>query len=408
MGAVSRSRPNIAVTGAASLVLAAMHSGCAAQATTPPAPQAATAGYPATYQPAQPQALQAAPARPSFLRQMFVNTVGAVLEGVSNGLTGGLSSRVNGAIQQWFDKSLGQQGAQAFSPYAQAQTYPTTTFPTDASATYPGTATYPTSGASYPAATSYPPASTDPYGSQGVTYPTSADASAAYPPASATYPSATYPTTDQSAAAAYPSSAAYPASDQYATAASYSPAVSLEPSPTSLYAGFAFEVHALQGSGSSAPIDPASHVFATGDRFVIHYRPTLPGRVAVVNINPLGQRKRIDDVAVAAGQLTTLGPYEFQNVKGDETLRLVLQPCRSEALLLATRDIVNPTVTATSSLNLGECSTLPTRSARLRTRDIGRVQNEDGTNFALDPVSAQEISSGEVASRELDIVLHHR
>ena len=75
-----------------------------------------------------------------------------------------------------------------------------------------------------------------------------------------------------------------------------------------LYAGVAYEVHTLGSGGTSTPVDVASYSFATGERFIVYYRPTLPGVINVFNVNPLGQEKQIDAVNVAAGQLATLGP----------------------------------------------------------------------------------------------------
>ena len=135
----------------------------------------------------------------------------------------------------------------------------------------------------------------------------------------------------------------------------------------------------------------------------------MPGRMEVYNINPAGQQTRIDAVNMAAGQLSTLGPYEFSNLTGDESLRLVLAPCSSAQLLVATRDIVNVSAAATntSAVQLGSCGTA-TRALKVKTRDITKVAVDGGTSFALDPVSRQELSSGQVTAREVSIVFHHR
>src|SRR5262249_49063489 len=171
-------------------------------------------------------------------------------------------------------------------------------------------------------------------------------------------------------------------------------------SPRGLYAGIGYEVHAVQGGGS-VPVSPATYEFPTGDRFLVHYRPSMPGRMEVYNVNPLGQTTLIDSVNMAAGQLSTLGPYEFAANKGDESLRLVLSPCSTPQLLTASRDIINVSNTTQPSMQsggvqLGSCSALTTRGidkggkGGVRTRDIRNVALDGGTSFALDPVSRQE------------------
>jgi len=177
-----------------------------------------------------------------------------------------------------------------------------------------------------------------------------------------------------------------------------------------LFAGLAFEVHAVLPGGATAPVNPATHEFRTGDRFVLFYRPTLPGQMDVYNINPAGQQSHIDRADLAAGQLAQLGPYEFAAMTGDEQLRLVLSPCSSPELMAATRDIVNVSAAALTapSFSLAGCSP-QTRSVREhRTRDIRKVAVEGTTAFALDPVSAAEFSSGQVTPREVTILFRHR
>jgi hypothetical protein len=175
-----------------------------------------------------------------------------------------------------------------------------------------------------------------------------------------------------------------------------------------VFAGLAFEVHAVVPGGTTIPVNPATHEFRTGDRFVVHYRPTLPGQMTVFNINPAGIQSQIDRVDLAAGQLAQLGPYEFAAMTGDEQLRLVLSPCSTPELLAATRDIVNVANAAPGALNLAACSPV-TRSIRdVPTRDIRKVGVEGTTAFALDPVSANEFSSGQLTPREVTIVFRHR
>jgi hypothetical protein len=143
----------------------------------------------------------------------------------------------------------------------------------------------------------------------------------------------------------------------------------------------------------------------------------MPGRMEVYNVNPLGQTTLIDSVNMAAGQLSTLGPYEFAANKGDESLRIVLSPCSTPQLLTASRDIINvsntmqPSAQSGYGSQLGSCSALTTRGVDkggVRTRDIRNVALDGGTSFALDPVSRQELSSGTLAPREVTIVFHHR
>jgi hypothetical protein len=134
----------------------------------------------------------------------------------------------------------------------------------------------------------------------------------------------------------------------------------------------------------------------------------------VFNINPAGQQTRIDAADMAAGQLASLGPYEFTAMTGDESLRIVLSPCSTQQLLVATRDIVNVAAAPTGSAAtgyaspLGTCGGLNTRGLEVRTRDIKKVAVDGGTAFALDPVSATELSGGQIAAREITIVFHHR
>ena len=186
------------------------------------------------------------------------------------------------------------------------------------------------------------------------------------------------------------------------------------PPPPSLYAGIAFEVHALDREGKSVPVDPATRGFATGERFVVFYRPSLPGQVRVMTVNPRGEEKQIDSVAVAAGELARLGPYEFRDATGEEILRLILVSCRTDALLATTRDIVKvadvppPAASAPGVPGLAECTQAGTRGVRpVKTRDIAKVETEDGTMFALDPVTQQEISSGSITPREVTIRFRH-
>ncbi len=183
-----------------------------------------------------------------------------------------------------------------------------------------------------------------------------------------------------------------------------------------LFAGLAYEVHALSADGQTIPVNPATHEFRTGDQFVVLLRPTLPGRIEVYNVNAAGQQTQIDLQVIAAGQLTRLGPYQFAALTGDEQLKLVLVPCSTPALTAATRDIVNvagPVVESGAGLDLVTCqpavrSLNRVRTRDIRTRDILKVAVEGQTGFALDAVTAQERATGNLAPREVTIVMRHR
>jgi hypothetical protein len=152
------------------------------------------------------------------------------------------------------------------------------------------------------------------------------------------------------------------------------------------------------------------------------YRPSLPGQVALYNVTldregrPLGPEKLIDTVNVAAGELTRLGPYEFRYNSGNEVLRLVLTACRNDQLMATTRDIVKvddfpspaQAAAAPGSISFPNCATVASQTVRPQTRDIVKVGAEEGTMFALDPVSPQEIQAGNFTPRELTLTFNHR
>jgi hypothetical protein len=48
------------------------------------------------------------------------------------------------------------------------------------------------------------------------------------------------------------------------------------------------------------------------------------------------------------------------------------------------------------------------RDVRPQTRDIVKVGAEEGTMFALDQVSQQEIQAGSITPRELTLTFNHR
>lgn len=292
------------------------------------------------------------------LRQLFAGTLATVVQGLGAVVTAGIAQRVNGGLVNWFaNQGVAPPPGQTFAPGM-------------APAGMPPPAMYP----------QQPPM----------------DPQAYNPPLPQPAAQPMYP---------QPAPGAQPTQPMYAQPSPPpgQPVMSAEPA---LYAGLAYEVH-LQSPSGPLPVDPATHVFTTGDRFVVHYRPTLPGEVEVYNINPQGIERQIDRVAVAAGQLVTLGAYEFRDQKGDEVLRLVMLPCSTDALATTTRDIVRvegpPPGTG---LNLNHCG-VATRALRPRTRDIAKVEVDGQTAFALDPVSPQELASGSLAPREIRLTFHH-
>jgi hypothetical protein len=381
-------------------------------------------------QPGYPTATQAYPAAtaPTYaptttpqahpIRDLFAGTIATVLQTASGGLVGAL----NGRLLDWFARK-GQTQPATYS----AGGYPASTTAT-AAAQYP-TTNYPSAGA-YPAA-------------QASAYPTTASPTTAYPtaayPASSAYPAATAPSYPASAST-YPSNAypgqstdasvapqGYPAQSQ---SSSYPAAAQVYDSRTgqvvtggdnpyatpsggydgTLYAGIAYEVHALTADGRSTAINAATYEFRTGDKFMVYYRPSLPGHMEIYNVNPAGRQTLIDATNMAAGQLTALGPYQFTNLTGDESLRLVLSPCSSPQLLTATRDIVRADAMpqAGSAVQLGSCGAPTARGLDVHTRDIEKVAVDGTTSYALDPVSQQERASGQLTPREATIVFHHR
>jgi hypothetical protein len=177
-----------------------------------------------------------------------------------------------------------------------------------------------------------------------------------------------------------------------------------------LYAGIAYEVHAIGADGQTTPVNTATYAFHTGDKFMVYYRPSLPGHMEVYNVNASGQKTLIDSSNMAAGQMVGLGPYQFANQAGDETLQLVLSPCSNPQLLAATRDIVKVDASSNGTaagLRLGNCGAPTARGVDVTTRDIQKVAVEGTTSFALDPLSGQEVSSGKVIPRQAIIVFHH-
>ncbi len=387
--------------GIVTFLAGAMLTTAAQTQVTPPQGYPATSpAYPASSAPAL-VSLETPRPQAHMIRELFAGTLAAVLQTA----TGGLVGAVNGRIMDWF----------ARKGKAPAQGYPAAGYDPGQMGS-PGTAAMPAyPGSAYPESSAYPTAPapaypTDAYPAPQTAYPTP------------TYPSSQYPTqsTDPAAAAqgyetqagAYPPGAQVydPRTGQIATGNDNPYAAPASGYDGTLYAGIAYEVHALSPDGSSTPINAATHVFRTGDKFMVYYRPSLPGRMEIYNINAAGQQTLIDATNMAAGQMTGLGPYQFTNLAGDESLRLVLSPCSNSQLLATTRDIVRVDAAPQMSggVQLSNCDAPTTRGLEIRTRDIQKVAVDGMTSFALDPVSQQERASGQVTPREATIVFHHR
>jgi hypothetical protein len=307
--------------------------------------------------------------RPS-MRLLFAQSLAAAAQTMGTSLIVGLSQALTGSLTSWLERKAQRRNSQAgvaaqpaFAPPAPAPSPPAQFFD----------------------AQSGQPVVPDPVFSQQASAP---------PPAVAPAPDTAPP----SAPAAGPL-----AGDVASTT-------------LDLFAGLAFEVHALGPGEQTTPVNPATHEFRTGDQFVVFFRPTLPGRMEVYNVNAAGQQTQIDLQMIAAGQLAKLGPYQFTAMTGDEQLKLVIIPCTTPALAVATRDIVNvagPAAPAAGGLDLSACqpavrSINRIRTRDIRTRDIQKVAVEGQTGFALDPVTSQERATGNLAPREVSIVMRHR
>lgn len=420
-------------------------------ATPYPAP---TSAYPGQLSqgcaPASPLAPQS-----HFFRDLFAQTIAVVLNTSAVGLLASIAGRILG----WFSR----KGSDATSsPYAaqypqygnpgypsQATGYPNSGYAPTATAgcpaaapafaaagTYPGqTAGYQTTPG-YPSAATYP---TSPSYSATPGYPTASSytTTPGYPTAPSAgltptttqappYPTATLPV-GTAAASAFPapaqSASAYPATaptqvydartGQLVPADANPYATRGLASESTLYAGIAYEVHTLAADGTYAtPVNTATYDFHTGDKFMVYYRPSLPGHMEIYNINASGKQTLIDSSIMPAGEMVALGPYQFTNDSGEESLRLVLSPCSTPQLLTATRDIVKVDAPTGSSsgiaAQLGSCGTPGARGLDVQTRDIEKVGVEGTTSFALDPVSSAELKSGQVTPRQMTIVFHHR
>ena len=60
------------------------------------------------------------------------------------------------------------------------------------------------------------------------------------------------------------------------------------------------------------------------------------------------------------------------------------------------------------SFQLAQCGSPTTRGLRTKTRDIRKVSMEGGTNFGLDQLTPGEVTSGDVAPRQITISLQHQ
>jgi hypothetical protein len=356
---------------------------CQAQTTYPPAtyPQSQPA-YPQTqgqqYQPFQ----QQAPAHP--MRALFAQSLAQVVQTGGSAAVVAVADGLTGALKSWFDNKRqrkGQNGALGNSYYpAQVQT--------------------PTTMSSYPQ-TPYPPTGDPNAASPGAYPPTDGSV-----PDSTGYPNTGYPGTG-TPDNAYPQTNGYPPADAYPQPNYSQPAPQAQ--QQQVYAGIAYEIHLLQPDGTTQPVDTASYPFRTGDQFRVYYRPSLPGRVDVFNINAAGQSAQIDSSVVAAGELASLGPYQFTDLQGEETLILKLSPCVTPQLYATTRSIVKVQgAQPVNNMGLSDCSSTATRGLKTRTRDIRKVSVEGGTSFALDPIAPAEFGGGDLAARQVTISLHHR
>jgi hypothetical protein len=359
-------------------------------------------------QPGYPIQQQAAPRQPG-MRDVFAATLAAVVQSTGVAAASAISGGMNGAISGWLDRKNQRKGMMSYQGvqpgYGSQPGY----------GTQPGYAPYPGEqpGAPGPLPQGYPgvPGGTS-NGEPTTGYPGTDGSSTGYPGTNPTengYPNTGLPN------AGMPNTG-YPGADggngNYpGVPGGGSSGMPGMPGGDSLYAGFAYEIHAIGAGGYAQPVDPATHAFRTGDRFKVVYRPSMPGQVDVYNTNAAGQTSRIDTLNVAAGQLAELGPYEFTAMTGNETLILSLAPCSSAALMTATRNIVKvPDAMSggNGSFQLSQCGSPATRGLRTKTRDIRKVSMEGGTNFGLDQLTPGEVTSGDVAPRQITISLQHQ
>ncbi len=369
------------------------------------APEFATANVPV-----------AAPPRTS-MRDLFAGTLATVAHISGTTLVAGLTQAIAGGLTDWFSRKLKVQPGVSGQPpaYDAASTMPAYATPGYVPPAYPQDAQSPPvyTAPAYPQDAQSPPVYSTPAYPQGAQSP-SVYAAPAYPQDPAMPSAAGTPLAMPGSVPAYGDAPQYfdPRTGLATSAvpAFGGPSAGGVAMDGALFAGLAYEVHAIDSMGNALAVNPATHEFRTGDRFVMHYRPALPGRMDVYNINPAGRRTQIDSVELAAGQLATLGPYEFVALTGDEQLQLVLRPCSTPELVLVTRDIVNVSgpVEPTAGPGLAVCGPATRSMNTIATRDIRKVALEGMTGFALDPVDAQELATGQLAARQLTVSFRHR
>lgn len=357
----------------------------------PPAPQQM---LPMPQQlPAQPTTFDPSSPAGTSPRFLFAGALALVAKSVGASVVNGLSQ----GIVNWFNTRTGQYGA---APAGVAPWMPPPSMGgTIAGAYMPG---------SVPP--SMPPGSVTPWTPPP---PMGADTSGAYPSGSVPAPPpTTYPGPGVPGPAGVVTPGAVPGTGMTPGSGPGAPplpgAMSAGFVPA-LYAGIAFEVHLVGPGGTETTVDPATYIFHSGDRFLVYYRPSLPGRVHVSNVSPTAEVIPIETLTLAAGELARLGPYQLTDPVGDEALRLVLEPCSTPELVAATRNIVKATDTAPGSgLHISSCQTSSAPAAGLATRNIVKATMDGSTGFALDPVNSQELASGRLAPRETSIAIHHR
>lgn len=372
---------------------------------------------PATYPPGNAYAQQAMPgsANPS-MRNLFAASLAQVAQVNGTAAIMSMADGLTGALRDWFDRRRQRNngaaaGNGATASYGATPSYSAYPGNSMTSAAMPAPAGYPQTSApaNFPAPDPNYPGSGGSQSSSGYPQPPGDPQASGYPQTSAGPQASGYPQTP-----AYSQSSGYPQSAGSYTGSGVDPnsptGASAPAGAGQLYAGIAYEIHLQAADGSSRQVDPASYAFRGGDRFSVYYRPALPGKVDVFNIDAAGQNTQIDTVNVAAGQLASLGPYEFADQPGNETLILRLTTCVTPSLLATTRSIIKVQNAApASSLQLDSCSSVVTRGLKKKpqTRSIRKVSVEGGTSFALDPVSREEMSTGQYAPRQITITLQH-
>ena len=346
---------------------------------------------------------------PHPMRALFAQSLAQVVQTGGSAAVVAVADGLTGALKSWFDNKRlrkGQNGA------LNAGSYPAGSYP---AGSYPATGPTSMTPQGYPQ-TSYPQTG-DPNAGSGTYPPAQYPPTDTYPPGGGSnpgdnpYPDPNYPNSNYPNGGAqdgsYPQTGGYPQPSGYPQP-NYSTPAQLP--PPQVYAGIAYEIHLLQPDGSTQPVDIASYSFRSGDQFRVYYRPSLPGRVDVFNINAAGQTAQIDSSVVAAGELASLGPYQFTDLQGEETLILKLSPCVTPQLYATTRSIVKVqgSQPVNNPMGLNDCSSTATRGLKTKTRDIRKVSVEGGTSFALDPIASSELGGGSLSARQVTITLHHR